>query len=56
MTDNEKYTDEARWEIIEDIENILMLHGIMPGSEDFDSWTDEQLDAFEIEEFLLHRK
>lgn len=48
-------TLEERDEIIEDIENILILHGIAPGSTDFDKWSDEELDAFEIEEFLAGR-
>ena len=59
MTDNikdsGKLTREERYEIIEDIENILILHGIAPGSIDFDKWTDEDLDNFEIEEFMRNR-
>lgn len=45
-------TNEEREEIIEDIENILLLHGIAPGSIDFTEWSDEDLDAFEIEDYL----
>ena len=56
MADEMRYTDEERYEIIEDIENILVLHGIMPGSEDFDEWSDDDLDAFEIEEYLLYQQ
>ena len=59
MTDNikdsGKLTREERYEIIEDIENILILHGIAPGSIDFDKWSDEDLDNFEIEEFMRNR-
>ena len=47
---------EERNEIIEDIENILILHGIAPGSIDFEKWTDEELDGFEIEEFMKNRR
>ena len=54
-TENKKLTREERNEIIEDIENILILHGIAPGSIDFDKWTDEDLDNFEIEEFMRNR-
>ena len=48
-------TDEDRRDAIEDIENILILHGIMPGNEDFDDWTDEELENFDIESYLAHR-
>ncbi len=48
-------TQEERDEIIEDIENILLLHGIAPGTEDLDDWSDEELDAFEIEAFMSNR-
>jgi hypothetical protein len=48
-------TIEERDEIIEDIENILILHGIAPGSVEFDDWSDEELDAFEIESFLANQ-
>ena len=54
-TENKKLTREERNEIIEDIENILILHGIAPGSIDFDKWSDEDLDNFEIEEFMRNR-
>lgn len=54
-TENKKLTREERYEIIEDIENILILHGIAPGSIDFDKWSDEELDSFEIEEFMRNR-
>ena len=54
-TENKKLTREERYEIIEDIENILILHGIAPGSIDFDKWSDEDLDNFEIEEFMRNR-
>ncbi len=48
-------TREERNETIEDIENILILHGIAPGSIDFEKWSDEELEGFEIEEFLKNR-
>lgn len=48
-------TTEERDEIIEDIENILILHGIAPGTEALDDWSDEELEAFEIEEFMANR-
>jgi hypothetical protein len=47
---------EERNEIIEDIENILVLHGIAPGSIDFEKWSDEDLEEFEIEEFMRNRR
>jgi hypothetical protein len=53
---DEKMDTEERNEIIEDIENILILHGIAPGSIDFEKWTDEELDGFEIEEFMKNRR
>jgi hypothetical protein len=45
-------TLEERDEIIEDIENILLLHGIAPGTIEFEEWSDEDLDSFEIEAFF----
>lgn len=48
-------TTEERNDMIEDIENILILHGIAPGSIDFMKWSDEDLEDFEIEEFMKNR-
>lgn len=48
-------TDKEREEAIEDIENILILHGIAPGGTDFSNWTDEDFEEFNIEDFLKNR-
>ena len=47
-------TLEERDEIIEDIENILLLHGIAPGTIEFEDWSDEDLDSFEVEAFFAN--
>ena len=49
-------TDKEREEAIEDIENILILHGIAPGGTDFSRWSDKDFEEFNIKEFLKNRK
>lgn len=56
IAEKQKMDTEERNEIIEDIENILVLHGIAPGSIDFEKWSDEDLEEFEIEEFMRNRR
>ena len=48
-------TEEERREMIEDIENILMLYGVAPGSDDFSVWSDEELIDFDPQEYLKSR-